>query len=315
MKKKHLFSFLSAIMLVFFLAACQSVDNKVEGNKNAEPIEKSESYTVTDDRDKEVPLEKVPETVISLIPSNTEILYALEVGDKVIGVTDYDNFPEEVSDVERVSDTVKFDAERIIELKPDVVFAYTIGDEEGLKVLEDANIPVFVIESAASFEDVYGDIIQISEVMNVKEKGEELVADIQSKIKEVKDKVVTVDEKQKLYFEISPAPDLYTTGKNTFQQEIMNHANVENIFEDLEGWPAISEEEVILRNPPLIVTTVSYLDNAVEEIKARTSWENIEAIKNDNVHFLDSDITSRPGPRIAEAVELAAKTAYPDLFK
>jgi len=315
LKKKHLFSFLSAIMLVFFLAACQADDNKVEGNKGTEPIEKSESYTVTDDRDKEVTLEKVPETVISLIPSNTEILYALEVGDKVIGVTDYDNYPKEASDVERVSDTVKFDAERIIELKPDVVIAYTIGDEEGVKVLEDANIPVFVIESAASFEDVYGDIIQISEVMNIKEKGEELVSDIQSQIKEVKDKVATVDEKQKLYYEISPAPDLYTTGKNTFQQEIMNYANVENIFEDLEGWPAISEEEVILRNPPLIVTTVSYTDNAVEEIKARASWENIEAIRNGNVHFLDSDITSRPGPRIAEAVELVAKTAYPDLFK
>lgn len=315
MKKKLLFSFLSAIMLVFFLAACQADDNKVEGNKGAEPTEKSESYTVTDDRDKKVTLEKVPETVISLIPSNTEILYALEVGDKVIGVTDNDNFPKEASEVERVSDTVKFDAERIIELKPDVVIAYTIGDKEGLQVLEDAEIPVFVIESAVSFEDVYGDIIQISEVMNVKEKGEELVADIQSQIKEVKDKVATVDEKQKLYFEISPAPDLYTTGKNTFQQEIMNHANVENIFENLEGWPAISEEEVILRNPPLIVTTVSYTDNAVEEIKARASWENIEAIKNGNVHLLDSDITSRPGPRIAEAVELVAKTAYPDLLK
>ena len=302
-------------MLVFFLAACQADDNKVEGNKGAEPTEKSESYTVTDDRDKKVTLEKVPETVISLIPSNTEILYALEVGDKVIGVTDNDNFPKEASEVERVSDTVKFDAERIIELKPDVVIAYTIGDKEGLQVLEDAEIPVFVIESAVSFEDVYGDIIQISEVMNVKEKGEELVADIQSQIKEVKDKVATVDEKQKLYFEISPAPDLYTTGKNTFQQEIMNHANVENIFENLEGWPAISEEEVILRNPPLIVTTVSYTDNAVEEIKARASWENIEAIKNGNVHLLDSDITSRPGPRIAEAVELVAKTAYPDLLK
>ena len=91
-------------------------------------------------------------------PSNTEILFAIGAGDKVIGATEYDNYPEQASKIERVSDSVTINTEKIIALKPDIVIAYTIGDENALKPIEDAGIPVFVIQSASSFEDVYGDI-------------------------------------------------------------------------------------------------------------------------------------------------------------
>src|SRR5690606_40320445 len=105
------------------------------------------------------------------------------------------------------------------------------------------------------------------------------------------------------------------TGDKTFQQEIMNHAQVENVFAGLEGWPQLSEEEVLNRNPELIFTTVSYVEKAVDEIKARDSWSEMAAVQNEQVFLLDSDITSRPGPRIGAAVKLVAETAYPDLLK
>ncbi|MGB6409158.1 MAG: ABC transporter substrate-binding protein [Planococcus donghaensis] len=315
MMKISLIKYVTIGTVALTLGACQSdVAEEVETDSKTE-AEKQTSYTVTDDLDNELTFETVPETVVSLIPSNTEILYEIGAGEKVIGATDYDNYPAEAAEVERVSDSIAFNAERIIELDPDVVIGYSTGAPTGYEELEAAGIPVFVIESAQSFEDVYGDIEQISTVMGLEDKGEEINRTIQQQIEDVQEKVAAVEENKQLYFEISPSPELYTTGQKTFQQEILNHAKVENLFGDLEGWPKISEEEVIQRNPEIITTTVSYTENPIEEIKAREGWSEIEAIKNDQVFFLDSDITSRPGPRIGEAVELVAKTVYPKAFE
>lgn len=316
MKKVTLFSWLSIVMLAVLVAGCQSADNnQVETNDNNQPkTEETSSYTVKDDRGKEVKLEKIPETVISLQPSNTETLFALGVGDKVIAVNEFDNYPEETSKLERVADAVNINAERILELNPDVVFAFSNGDETAIKPIEDAGIPVFIIQSALTFEDVYDDIKQISEVMGVKDKGEELAANIQTKVTEVENKLADIDKKQRVYFEISPSPDIYTTGKNTFQQEILQKAGIENIFGEQEGWIKVSEEEILKQNPDIIVTTVNYADDPIAEIKSRQGWDSLDAVKNDKVFFLDPDIMSRPGPRIGEAVELAAKIAYPELF-
>lgn len=313
--KISLFKYLSIGAMALMLGACQSDTTKTGDAGTVAETEGQTSYTVTDDLDKELTFDEVPATVVSLIPSNTEILYEIGAGDKVIGATDYDNYPAEAAEVERVSDSVAFNAERIIELEPDVVIGYSTGGPTGYDELEAAGIEVFVIESAQSFEDVYGDIEQISTVMGLEDKGDEVISSIKQQIEGVEEKVASVEEKKELYFEISPSPEIYTAGQKTFQQEILNHAHVENLFGDLEGWPKISEEEVIKRDPKIIATTVSYTENPVDEIKAREGWNDIEAIQNDQVFFLDSDITSRPGPRIGDAVELVAETVYPEVFK
>lgn len=316
MKRTLRFSWIALLLVALFLTGCASNDEqKSTEKKDPKTAEEVKAYTVTDDSGKEITFDKIPETIVSLQPSNTEILYALGVGDKVIGATDYDNYPEEAKEVERVSDSMTINSEKIIGLKPDVIIAYTIGDEATLKPLEDAGIPIFIIKSAVNFDEVYGDINQIAEVMGVPEKAEELVQTIQTQIKDVEDKVANVDSKEKTYFEISPSPEIYTAGAETFQQEILASAGIENIFADQKGWAKISEEEVIKRNPNTIITTVRYVDKPVDEIKARKGWEDIHAVKENQVYLLDEDVMSRPGPRIGEAVELAAKTVYPELFK
>ncbi|MFI8495813.1 ABC transporter substrate-binding protein [Peribacillus butanolivorans] len=316
MKRSIRFSWISTLILALFLTGCGvTEDQTAKEKKDTNKTEEVKAYTVTDDTGKKIKFDKVPETVVSLQPSNTEILFELGLGDKVVGVTDFDNYPEEAKDIEHVSDSVNINAEKIISLKPDAIIAYTIGDETTMKPLEDAGIPVFIIKSATNFDDVYGDIGQIAEVMGVAEKGEELVKDIQNQITSVEEKIETLDEKEQTYFEISPAPEIYTTGSETFQQEILETAGIENIFSDQKGWVKVSDEEIVKRNPNAIITTATYADDAVDEIKSRKGWEDINAVKNDQVYLLDENIMSRPGPRIGEAVELAAKTVYPDLFK
>ena len=121
--------------------------------------------------------------------------------------------------------------------------------------------------------------------------------------------------KKKVYYEVSPAPKLWTAGSETFQQELMDAAGVENVFADQVSWVSISEEEIITRNPEVIITPATYKDDAVGEILARTGWEKIPAIVNKEVYLVDRDILSRPGPRLGQAVEIMAQSVYPDLFK
>lgn len=217
-----------------------------------------------------------------------------------------------------MSDSVTFNSEKIVALKPDVVIAYYTGNDEtldALKGLEDAGVKVFVIKSAASFEDVFGDIQQIAEVMGVQDKGEQLNKDIKAKIADVQAKVKTVETPKNVYLEISPKPDIYTTAAGTFQQEILDAANVNNVFGDQTGWVKVSEEDVIAKNPQVILTTVNYVEDSVGEILGRDGWNTITAIQDKAVNYIDTDISNRPGPRIGEAVEMVAKAVYPELFK
>ncbi|WP_285397412.1 helical backbone metal receptor [Lysinibacillus sp. fls2-241-R2A-57] len=319
MKKMFKLQWLSVLMLAFVLVGCGAKEdtNKETVSKEDQQVEKT-SYKVKDDRGVEVEFNAVPKTIVSLQPSNTEILFALGVGDKIVGATEFDTYPEEAKKIERVSSSTTFDSERILALKPDVVIAYTTGGDDenlnALKVLEDAGIKVFAIKSATSFDDVYGDIQQVASVMGIEDKGEKLNEDIKAKIAEVQAKVKDVKAKN-VYLEISPKPDIYTTGSGTFQQEILNAANVKNVFADLKSWPKVSEEDVIAKNPEVILTTVNYTENPAAEILARDGWNSITAIQNKAVYFIDPDISNRPGPRIGEAVELIAKAVYPELFK
>ncbi|WP_107924083.1 ABC transporter substrate-binding protein [Lysinibacillus parviboronicapiens] len=316
MKKLFNFQWLSILMLALVLVGCGTTDEA----KNGETSQKQKSteatgYKVTDDRGVEVTFDAVPKTVVSLQPSNTEILFALGVGDKIVGATDYDTYPAEAQNIERVSDSMTFNSERILALKPDVVIAYTTGKDDALKGLEDAGVKVFVIQSAASFKDVYGDIEQIATVMGVEDKGEQLNKDIKAKIANVQAKVKDVEKQKNVYLEISPKPDIYTTAAGTFQQEILNAANVSNVFADQKGWVKVSEEDVIAKNPEVILTTVNYAKDPAAEIIARNGWNTITAIQNKAVYYVDADISTRPGPRIGEAVELVAKAVYPELFQ
>lgn len=319
MKKLLNFQWLTVLMLALVLTGCGTADKAKndDTSKSDQQVEQS-GYKVTDDRDVEVAFDAAPKTVVSLIPSNTEILFALGAGDKVIGATDYDTYPEAAKNIERVSDSVTFNSEKIIALNPDVVFAYYTGNDQtldALKGLEDAGVKVFVIKSATSFEDVYGDIQQIAEVMGVQDKGEQLNKDIKAQIADVQAKVKTVATPKNVYLEISPKPEIYTTAAGTFQQEILDAANVNNVFGDQKDWVKVSEEDVIAKNPQVILTTVNYVEDPVGEILSRDGWNTITAIQDKAVTFIDTDISNRPGPRIGEAVEMVAKAVYPELFK
>lgn len=315
------------VSMVLVLAACSTSKVTEEGTPPAEssapsttssetPGEaagESAAITVVDGIGKEVTLDKKPERIISLMPSNTEILYALGVGDQVVGVTELCNYPEDAATKAKVSDSFNINIEEIVALKPDVVFAYTLGQPEAVQKLEELGIKVITIKSAGNIDDVYSDIELIAKATGNEDKAKEIINGMKQKLEGIVSKVSTIDTKKRVYLEISPSPDIWTAGSGTFQDELLKLIGVENIFGDVEGWASVSEEVVISSKPDIILTTVGYAPEPEKEILARSSWQEIPAIKNNHVYYVDSDLTTRPGPRIVDGVEVLFQAIYPEL--
>ena len=156
----------------------------------------------------------------------------------------------------------------------------------------------------------------IGKATGATKEADNLTKDMQAKLAEIKDKAAKITEKKKVLVEVSGAPDIFTTGKNTFMDDMISIINAENIANDQEGWIKIDEEAMITRNPDVIITTYGFYDDkAVEKVLSRVGWENVNAIKNKQVIDVDSDRVTRSGPRIVEGVEELAKAVYPEVFK
>lgn len=317
--KKLLLIWVAAAMI---LAGCATgaQPEKKEGEKNAQEQKTGFPVTVKDAFDEEVVIEEKPEKIISLIPSNTEIVYALDSGDAIVGVTDFDNYPEEAMSKEKVGG-IEFNIEKMISLKPDLVLAPgSTADtaKEGLQQLKDAGIAVVVVNDAQSFEEVYQSIEMIGKSIGETEKAAELVDSMKNSFTELKKKAESIkpEEQKTVFVEVSPEPEIYTAGNHTFINEMLELIGAKNAAGDMEGWPKVDPEVMVERNPDVIVTTYGYYtEKPVEKVLARKGWNNVKAVKDQQVFDVHSDLVTRSGPRLAEGAEVLAKAIYPDVFK
>lgn len=318
---------LMAMLAVLVLAACGNDSKKEETPADENPAGEETStdtqstdttsypYTLTDAAGEEITLEQAPETVISLIPSNTEILFGIDAGDKVIAVTENDDYPEEVAELDTVGDFT-VNVEKVISLMPEAVFAHEMmmgSSEEGLNQIRDAGIPVIVVPNASTFDETYESIEMIGEVMDKNAEANQIVEDMKTKIADIEKKAADITDKKRVFVENSDAPEIYTPGKGTFPQQFLDMIHAENIVTE-EGWIMISPETIVDENPDVILAMYSYVPNVVENIKTRDGFDAVTAIKEDQVIQLDEDITSRTGPRLADGLELFAKAIYPEVF-
>lgn len=288
-------------------------------NETAQQAEAKFPVSITDATGEKVTIEKKPEKIVSLIPSNTEIVYSLDLGEQIVGVTDFDNYPEEATKKEKVGG-IEFNVEKIISLQPDLVLAHASSAETakaGLQQIKDAGIAVLVVNNATNFDEVYDSISMIGTAAGEKKKADELIADMKKKIDEITTKAEGIKEadEKSVYVEVAPAPEIYAAGKNTFIDEMLKLINAKNAVTE-EGWPKMDPEAVIQSNPDVIVTTHGYYtQEPVKNITSREGWQNITAVKEKRVVDIHSDKVTRQGPRLTEGVEELAKAVYPDIFK
>ncbi|CAM4089383.1 helical backbone metal receptor [Mesobacillus thioparans] len=317
--KKLLLLWMAAAII---LAGCgtEAQPEKKEGEKTAQEQQSGFPVTVKDALDEEVIIEEKPEKIISLIPSNTEIVYALDSGDAIVGVTDFDNYPEEAMSKEKVGG-MEFNIEKMISLKPDLVLAPgSTADtaKEGLQQLKDAGIAVVVVNDAQSFEEVYQSIEMIGKAIGEPEKAAELIKTMKNSFAVLKKKAEAIkpEEQKTVFVEVSPEPEIYTAGNHTFINEMLELIGAKNAAGDMEGWPKVDPEAMVERNPDVVVTTYGYYtEKAAEQVLARQGWNNVKAVKDKQVFDVHSDLVTRSGPRLAEGAEELAKAIYPDVFK
>lgn len=274
---------------------------------------------VTDREGTEVNIPTKIEKIISTAPSNTEVLMALGLGDKLVAIDKYSTDIEGINTELPQIDFSNPDAETIIGLEPDIVIASghnkTGSVEDPFKAISESGIPVVYIPSSDSIDGIYKDIEFIANVVNERSKGKEIVDDMKAQVEEIKAIGDTITDKKSVYFEISPAPYLSSFGKSTFLNEMIEIIGAKNIFENEEGWVSPTAEAIIDANSDVIITNAGYMENPTEEIKSRDAWENINAIKNNEVYLVDKNASSRPSQNVIKALEQMAKAVYPEHYE
>lgn len=313
--KKLSFAILIALMILT-MTACSK--NAEQSQQQPQQTESKEAQLPTKDmagNDITVPTEI--NKIISLAPSITEILIDLGYGDKIIAADTYSEGIEGLPEGIQYIDMMAPDAEKIAALEPDVLLATGMMQKDGvdpLKTLKDMGICIAYIPSSDSIEKIYDDIIFISEVVQAKDKGQAIVDEAKAKVAEIKAIGDTIIDRKTVYFEIAAAPSMYSFGSGVFLNEMIQIIGAENILADQQGWISVAEEVVVSKNPDVIITNVDYIENPVDEIKARSGWNYISAISNNEVYSIDNSITSVPNHNFVKGLEQMAKAVYPDKY-
>lgn len=262
-----------------------------------------ESFTIVDDTGREVLIEGDVETIVSIAPSNTEILFALGLGDKVVGVTEFCNYPAEALDIEKVGGFSTVNIERIIELEADIVFG-TAGHEEFAEQLEVAGIPV-VMFKGTTFDVILNDITMVGDICGAEDEAEDLVSSLQTRIDTIKSQTDTIEEKPSVFYMLWNDP-IMSAGPGTFIHEIIEMAGGTNIAGDTEtSWPVLDMESIIIADPDVIILAPHGSSGVTrEQIMDDPIWATVNAVEFGNVFEMsDGDIINRGGPRVVDALE------------
>ncbi|MGE7119270.1 helical backbone metal receptor [Peribacillus sp. NPDC046944] len=319
---RKIYSFMLVMgLMVGILVGCSdaSQDGTGENQSTKQAVNQGFPLSLQDAVGNKVTIEQKPEKIVSLIPSNTEAVFALGSGEKVIGVSENDNYPEETKDIQKIGG-MEIDTEMILALQPDIVLAHESAhnSKEGIQQLKDAGIPVIIVNDAKSFKEVYTSIEMIGTAIGELDKAKEIVKTMQNKLEKIKEKAKAIksEDRKSVFVEVSPSPEIYTTGKNTFMDEMLDIISADNVAGELDGWVKLDEESMIAANPDVIITTYGYYTgDPVKEVTGRNGWADIQAVKNGEVFDVHSDIVTRSGPRLIEGVEELAKSVYPNVFK
>ncbi|MES0362920.1 MAG: cobalamin-binding protein [Desulfobacteria bacterium] len=267
-----------------------------------------------DELDRKVVVPDVPTRIVSLGPNITEILYALNLGDRIVGVTKFSDYPREAKQKPRVGTYVNFNIEKIVSLQPDLIIAtYGGNPKTAILRLEELGQAVYVTK-AKTVEDVLNMIESIGMITDTREMAGTILNGLKKRIKGVTDRVRHAT-RPLVFLQINAKP-LMTVGPGSFHSQLIEIAGGRNLAEGSTiRYPQYSIEDVLQRGPDYIL--ISTMDRAglFEEQKADwMRWQNIPAVKNNRICFLDSDLIDRASPRIVDGLEEMAKLIHPELF-
>ena len=271
--------------------------------------------TLIDDMGRAVSIEEIPQRIISLAPSNTEILFALGLGERVVGVTEFCDYPLEALDKKKVGGYSTPDIETIIALQPDLILASSIHGEDVIPALEERGFTVFALEPK-NLDGILEDIQLVGRITGKEEEASELVTQMGNRIKAITDKTKNLEGKPRVFY-ITWHDPLWSVGSGTTTQELIKEAGGVNIFQDITGHKTVDIETVIARNPQIIIACTGHGEAEGKPFNwARTEPRLMvaEARKNNRIYQIDADLVTRTGPRIVDGLESFAQFIHPEIF-
>ncbi len=304
-------------LAVIMTAACgQTANTEKEGADSRPTAEASATkepasypFTIKDDTGAELTFEHAPATIVTLAPSETETVFAIGGGERVVGVDENSNYPSEAQSIAKIGD-VTTNVEAVAALDPELVIASSSMNADAITKLRELDIPVYATDPT-TYDAVISKVETLGEILDM-HKEAEAVAKRMREVKEEVAEAVKAAEKKKVYLEFSPG---WTVGSGTFLDELITLAGGVNISAAKPGWFEVSAEEVVTQNPALII----YPDFGeepspiVQGIESRPGWRAIDAVKNKQMVKVSNDPLVRPGPRLADGLLELAAAIHPDL--
>ncbi len=277
----------------------------------------AEGLSFTDGLGREVTLAAPAQRVVSLAPSNTEILFAVGAGDQVIGRDEFSDYPVDAAAIESVGGSMGgYSAEAIVALEPDLVLAAEINTPELISQLEDLGLTVYYLKNPTSIEEMYTNLEIIGQLTG--HDTTELVDSLKSRVAAVDEKIAPISARPSVFYEIdaSDPNKPWTYGPGSFGNLLIERAGGSNIASDApDSYPQLSLEQVVVANPSIILLGDSMWGVTPEAVLGREGWNTIAAVQNNQIFPIDDNLISRPGPRLVDGLEALAKILHPDLFK
>jgi len=294
------------LLFTLLLAACSSLP-ALSGN-----------LTFTDGLGREVKLNGPAQRIVSIAPSNTEILFAIGAGEQVVGRDKFSDYPEATKNVTNIGSAFEdLNTELIVSLKPDLVLAAEINTPEQVKALENLGITVYYLNNPHTLEDLYSNLETVAQLTGHEAQAATLIKTLKGRVAAVDEKIAPINSRLSVFYELDstdPAKP-FTAGKDTFITLLIERAGGSNIAAELESYPQMSLEQVVAADPDFIILGDSMWGVTSEAVAARPGWENLSAVQNGQVVPFDDNLVSRPGPRLVDGLEQLAKLLHPELFK
>lgn len=272
--------------------------------------------TFTDDAGRVVQIAGSVERIVSLAPSNTEILFALGLGDRVVGVTDFCDYPPEAANIEKIGG-IEPNLEKIVALEPDLVLA--IGGARQLETvtkLEELGLKVLVL-APTDLEGIYQGIQLVADACGVPDASTTLVQEMRARVQSVLDAVASTSTTPKVFYELDATDPTrpWTPGPGTWHDNFIRLAGGVNIAANAEAaWAQYSSEEIISQDPDIILLGDAAWGVSPDMVAARPGWDVITAVKSGAIYPIDDNLISRPGPRVVQGLEVLACLIHPEAF-
>lgn len=302
------------------LAGCGSADTEQTTTSAASTgitlTEATFPVTVTDDLGTSVTIKAKPMRIVSTAPASTETLFALGVGDRVVGVTSLDDYPPEVANIAKIGD-FQANTEAIMALSPDLVVGYS-GNEQALDPIAKAGAPVLIL-NPATVDGVYANITTLGAATGATGKAVEVVAAIQKQILAASMAAGKAADKPRVFYALDNT--LWTCGPGSFVDELLAQANCVNIGSaempagvTAQPYYQFSPEQLVAADPDVILLPSSSGYKSAEEFTKDARFAGLTAVRQGRVYLFDDTALTRPGPRLGEGLKLLVQTIHPGVF-